>query len=101
MGFRSLTEQKTAKGRTNKEISFEFFAPLARRVCIAGTFNNWNTEACLLRKDRNGNWHTMLSLKPGRYEYLFFVDSGWQCDPRVKECVPNPFGTWNCVINIE
>ena len=93
--------QRTSSKKEAKETSFECFAPTAKRVSLAGTFNNWNTGACALRKDRNGNWHATLSLKPGRYEYLFFVDGAWQCDPHIKECVPNSFGTQNCVITVQ
>ena len=100
MELKQLAGRRSAKQET-KKITFEYFAPSARRVCLAGTFNDWNVEALPLRKDRNGNWQTTLSLKPGRHEYLFFVDGAWQCDPQPKECVPNPFGSWNCVINIE
>lgn len=90
-----------ASKKAEREVRFEYFAPSAERICLAGTFNNWDVEACPLRKDRNGNWHETLFLEPGRYEYLFFVDGSWQCDPHIKECVPNPFGSWNCVVRVE
>lgn len=93
--------ERTSTKQGARVTSFEYFAPAANRISLAGTFNDWNTEACILRKDRNGNWHATLSLKPGRYEYLFFVDGAWQCDPHIKECVPNPFGSSNCVITVQ
>ena len=93
--------QRTPKKRETRETTFGYFAPSVKRVCLAGTFNNGNVEACPLRKDRNGNWQVTLSLEPGRYEYLLFADGTWQCDPNARGCVPNAFGTQNCVINIE
>ena len=100
MELKQLARSKTGKKQTQK-VSFEYFAPSARSVFVAGTFNNWNQEVCPLKKDRNGRWQTALPLAPGRYEYLYFVDGAWQCDPQSKECVPNPFGSWNCVVTVD
>lgn len=100
MGVKELSEPRSSK-KLGRKVSFEYYAPSARAVFLAGTFNNWNQEGCLLKKDRNGGWMTTLTLAPGRYEYLYFVDGIWECDPQSRECVPNPFGSWNCVINVQ
>ena len=100
MALKQLAKRRSTKQET-KEVAFELFAPTAKRVNLAGTFNEWNVEECSLKKDRNGNWHATRSLAPGRYEYLYWVDGAWQCDPHQKECVPNPFGSWNCVITVD
>ena len=81
-----------------KKIEFEFFAPEAKQVQLAGDFNSWDPQKTPLKKDRDGKWRASLSLPSGRYEYRFFVDGGWQNDQRPVECVPNAFGTWNCVL---
>lgn len=92
---------KSKSGRNlGKKVSFEYYAPLARRVCLAGTFNQWNHEVYPLKKDRSGKWTTALTLPPGRYEYRYFVDGAWENDQRPVECVPNAFGSWNCVITV-
>ena len=85
---------------TEKESIFEFYAPEAKKVAIAGGFNNWSPENSPLKKEANGKWRTALKLKPGRYEYRFWVDGNWENDQRSTECVPNAFGTWNCVIEV-
>ncbi len=84
-----------------KKVQFEFLAPEALKVYLAGEFNNWDTRANLMKKDRKGIWKTTLSLKPGRYEYRFFRDGNWENDPVCAGCVPNDFGSQNCVRIVE
>lgn len=81
-------------------MQFKLHAPQARKVSLAGTFNNWDTKALSAKKDTQGNWVVKTNLKPGRYEYKFFVDGSWINDPRCNICVPNSFGTHNCVVEV-
>lgn len=83
-----------------KNVLFEFFAPLAEKVELGGTFNDWEPSKTPLKSDGKGRWKITLSLKPGRYEYRYSVDGHWQNDQRPVECVPNAFGTWNCVVTV-
>jgi 1,4-alpha-glucan branching enzyme len=80
---------------------FKFYAPQAKRVSLAGSFNNWDTKKLLAKKDSRGNWSAKVNLKPGRYEYKFFVDGSWLSDPRCSSCVTNSFGSQNCVIEVK
>ena len=84
-----------------KPTEFKFYAPQAKRVSLTGSFNNWNTKALSAKKDSKGNWAAKVNLKPGRYEYKFFVDGSWLNDPRCNRCVTNSFGTQNCTIEIK
>lgn len=84
-----------------KKVIFEFYAPQAEKVELAGCFNNWQSRDTSLRKDRNGKWKVELSLPQGRYEYRYLVDGNWQNDQKPVECIPNPFGSWNCVLKIQ
>lgn len=86
--------------KSSQKIIFEYYAPQAKKVELAGTFNDWNSSKTPLKKDKEGKWKVSLTLPPGRYEYRYFVDGVWQNDQRPVECVPNPFGTWNCVLQI-
>jgi hypothetical protein len=54
-----------------------------------------------MKKDKDGTWKTTLSLKPGRYEYRLFVDGNWENPPCCSGCVPNEFGSLNCVKIVE
>ena len=95
------TPPKARTARPGEKIELEFFAPEAKKVQIAGDFNNWNPEKAPLKKASDGKWRIALQLKPGRYEYRYFVDGNWQNDQRSVECVPNVFGTWNCVVKVQ
>jgi len=83
-----------------KTAQFSIHAPGAKKVSLAGNFNNWDTKALQAKKDSKGNWMVKISLKPGRYEYKFFVDGSWLSDPSCKSFSTNAFGTQNCVIEV-
>lgn len=88
---------KTAAPTLN-HISLELIRPGAHQVCVAGSFNEWKPEATPLVSLGNGRWVGDLTVKPGRYEYLFVVDGQWLPDPNAKESVQNPFGGTNSVL---
>jgi 1,4-alpha-glucan branching enzyme len=84
-----------------KTTEFKLYAPQAKRVSIAGSFNNWDTKALTARKDSRGNWLVKANLKPGRHEYKFVVDGSWINDPKCTSHVTNSFGSQNCVVEIK
>jgi 1,4-alpha-glucan branching enzyme len=84
----------------SKPTEFKLFAPAAKRVNLAGSFNNWKTSDLRAKKDSRGNWSVKVNLKPGRYEYKFIVDNSWLNDPSCNACVPNSFGSQNCIIEV-
>jgi 1,4-alpha-glucan branching enzyme len=84
-----------------RPIEFRLFAPQAKRVSLAGNFNDWNTRQLSARKDPSGNWSVKINLKPGRYEYKFFVDGSWLSDPACSNSAMNSFGTENSVVEIK
>lgn len=95
----SLSTPRTAGAL--HEVEFTFHSPEARKVCIAGKFNDWNTKSMPLKKGKDGTWRIHLKLPPGKYEYKYFVDGAWASDVPCAEVVPNPFGTYNCVIAVQ
>jgi len=99
MATKNATVIREAK---SKEISiaknqFAFPAPEAQTVSLRGDFNDWDAFANPMKKDKKGIWKVTVNLKPGRYEYRFFVDENWENDPSCTECVPNNLGSMNCV----
>lgn len=84
-----------------KPVQFKYYAPGAKKVSLAGSFNSWDAKALSAKKDSKGNWSVKVSLKPGRHEYKFVVDGSWQNDPRCSSCVTNSFGTQNCVVEVK
>ena len=88
---------RTAEPKIN-HVSFELVKADARKVCVAGSFNQWQPEQTPLAPVGNGRWVGDLNVTPGRYEYLFVVDGQWLPDPNAKETVQNPFGGRNSVL---
>lgn len=85
----------------SKPTEFRLYAPQAKRVSLAGSFNNWNTRELSAKKDTQGNWAIKVSLRPGKYEYKFFVDGSWINDPRCTMNAQNSFGSANSVVEIK
>lgn len=80
--------------------AFTLFAPEAKRVTLAGTFNDWRTTGISARRDAKGNWTARINLKPGRYEYKYFVDGNWVSDPNCTTSSINSFGTQNNILEV-
>jgi 1,4-alpha-glucan branching enzyme len=85
-----------AKPKT-KKAEFNLFAPEAKRVFLAGDFNNWDVDNLPMKKTNKETWETSFALPPGRHEYRFWVDGVWHDDPNAHERVGNPFGSQNCL----
>jgi 1,4-alpha-glucan branching enzyme len=98
---KSTRTTKTKAKILTKKVPFEFLAPEAQEVYLAGDFNHWDTCANLMKKDKKGIWKISLPLTPGRYEYRFVVDGNWENDLSCTGCVPNEFGSQNCVRIVE
>ena len=88
-------EKKSADRK--KSVDLRLNLPHANRVCIAGSFNDWDPKKTPMRKD-GVNWTLTLSLPPGRYEYKFVADGQWMSDPEAKESVRNDFGGNNSIL---
>ncbi len=52
----------------------------AKRVILAGSFNNWNENELVMRKKEYG-WKYTLPLSGGKHHYKFIVDGEWIVDP--------------------
>jgi len=74
-------------------ILFQYDAPSAKYVNLAGNFNTWGgTEGSgrfdptidpMTDEDDDGVWQIIKELRPGRYQYKFVIDHGvrWELDP--------------------
>src|SRR5207302_9989235 len=66
-----------ARGGTRDSVFVRFvlYAPGARRVAVAGTFNQWDRSAApLVPAGTSGVWTTTLALPVGQHQYAFVVD---------------------------
>ncbi len=83
-----------------QEVTLTFYAPEARVVQVAGTFNGWRPESNPLKRMESGEWTARLVLRSGRYEYRFVVDGVWTEDPRSTLHTPNPHGGLNSILKV-
>ena len=83
-----------------ERVWLELYAPHAREVLVAGSFNCWQTSATPLQKRAGGRWTVELMLASGWHEYRFIVDGQWADDPWSPACVLNPFGGWNGLLRV-
>lgn len=60
------------------KVTFVVPAKEATNVCVAGEFNEWNTEATVLKKLKNGNFKGTVDLpKDNSFEFKYVVDGEW------------------------
>jgi hypothetical protein len=72
----------------------------ARKVMIAGDFNNWTPISTPMARDNNGQWRIRLPLPRGRYKYRLVVDGQWVTDPNNNAVEQNEFGEYNNVVEV-
>ena len=68
----------------------------ARKVFLAGDFNNWTPKR--MQRQKNGAFVAIVLLPPGEYQYKFVVDGRWVTDPDNPCHAANPYGTRNSII---
>ncbi|MBS1714634.1 MAG: hypothetical protein JST30_09900 [Armatimonadetes bacterium] len=72
----------------------------AKSVAVAGSFNDWNKDATLLKRD-GSVWTVRLQLPPGKYWYKFVVDGDtWTVDPKASKNEDDGNGNTNSVLYI-
>jgi Glycogen recognition site of AMP-activated protein kinase len=82
-------------------VRFVLFAPDAKRVTVAGTFNQWDQHATpLVSVGTRGVWTTTVALPVGQHQYAFVVDDRrWVADPTAP-AVDDGFGRRNSVVAV-
>src|SRR5436190_21842112 len=68
----------------------------ARKVMLAGSFNDWDPGALVMWKTDSG-WIANVKLGPGKYWYKFIVDGGWTVDFDNLTTENDGFGNTNSV----
>ena len=89
-----------SKGQRKGTIRFQIKTPNnAKKVSLAGDFNNWTPTP--MRRQKDGSFAVTVKLGAGTHEYKFIVDNDWVVDPDNGAWALNPFGTVNSVAMIE
>src|SRR5579863_2136837 len=81
-------------------VTFVYHDTQARRVAVAGEFNQWSRGggglALMEQIDGSGLFHYTLNLsEPSRLEYKLIVDGEWKLDPLCPNTVDNGIGSRN------
>jgi len=89
------------RGGDSVYVRFVLYAPAARQVSVAGSFNRWDPQAApLARMDGGGVWSVTLPLPAGQHQYAFVVDGkNWIPDPAAP-AVDDGFGRRNSVVAV-
>ncbi len=84
-----------------KQVTFTF-TPQGHydRVFLAGTFNEWSTEATEMRRDGD-KFVVTLPLTEGPYQYKFVADGQWITDEKAASFHPDGYGGQNSVIVVD
>jgi chromosome partitioning protein len=73
----------------------------AKKVLIAGDFNNWTPVSTPMQQaGEPGEWRMRLPLGPGRYRYRLVVDGKWITDPHNQYVEANQFGELNNIVEV-
>lgn len=66
----------------------------AKRVALAGDFNNWDTEADLMKRRKDGTFSISLYLEPGKtYQFRYLIDDArWENDWEADSYIPHAYG---------
>lgn len=83
-----------------QEVILNFTNLQARRVQLAGDFNDWVPDSGVETRLHEGITQKVLHIKPGAYEYRLIVDGVWQHDPDNPDLVPNAMGGNNSLLKV-
>ncbi len=96
-------EKKYLKTKPVCKVKFIAPEPLtkeAKKIFLAGEFNDWNYEETQLKKQKNGCLATTLDLDAGaEYQYRYVLDGErWENDYDADKYVPSEVGVENSVV---
>lgn len=72
----------------------------AKKVAVVGEFNDWNSTATLLKKQKDGQYKASVELPIGsEFQFRYLLDgTDWVNDEAADKYVSNDFTTQNCVV---
>jgi 1,4-alpha-glucan branching enzyme len=80
-------------------VRFLLANPEARRVALAGTFNDWSTTSHRMSREASGRWRIVVALPQGEHQFMFVVnDAEWITPPAADDYVDDGFGKKNGIV---
>ena len=87
--------------QTPEGVVFRTRQPGARRVELAGDFNNWMPHTTPYRQTgTDGEFEVLLRLSPGQYRYRMVVDGRWSHDQSNPRTEQNEYGEVNSIADV-
>jgi len=96
----SPPENQPATASGSQDYTFYYSESFPQNVHVAGSFNEWSSEATPMSRNDEGVWTVTVSLPPGETTYKFFVDGEWKTDPANPNVAEDGQGGSNSVITI-
>jgi 1,4-alpha-glucan branching enzyme len=97
---------KKQPGTKEGTVRVTFELPLtiwADRVNLVSEFNDWDTRATPLGRNRaDANWRATVELKTGRrYRFRYLIDSKeWLNDWHADDYAENPYGSYDSIVDL-
>lgn len=96
---------KKSYTRTKRSCRVTFYLPAevrASQVSLCGEFNQWNPDAHVMSRKKDGTFYVSLYLDAGAsYRYRFFLDGErWENDWEAEAYVPNDHGSEDSLITV-
>lgn len=84
------------KNKQTCKVTFTVLAKYAEKVTVVGDFNNWDTEATILVKLKNGTFKGVVDLeKDNSYQFRYLIDNNYSNDEQADSY------KWNDYANAE
>ncbi len=95
-------QKKKSRGK-KIAVTFEMPAdPEMKTLFVAGDFNEWDTAATPMKRQKNGDWSATVPLDPGTYRYRYIANGETWCnDPTADRYEPTGMGEDNSVVVVE
>jgi 1,4-alpha-glucan branching enzyme len=99
-----MIQKEITKKRNVARVTFELPSNMwAERVNLVGEFNDWDTTATPMTRNRSdANWRATIELKTGRrYRFRYLVDGKeWLNDWHADDHDENPYGSYDSVVDL-
>lgn len=99
--FAAAAEEVAATAAAKRPVVFRLKSADAKKVNLAGSFNDWNATAQEMTESASEDFVTTVSLAPGKYAYKFVLnDSEWIADPTNQVEEDDNHGGKNSVVQV-
>lgn len=99
-----MITKQSAKKSGVVQVTFELPSTMwAERVNLVGEFNDWDTTATPMTRNRSdANWKVTIELADGqRYRFRYLVDGKeWLNDWHADDHEENPYGSYDSVVDL-